>query len=265
MTLKYVEQGMGEDLLVFVHGFGGHSGHFAPQIAALSSQYRCLAVDLPGHGGSPRQADQSILGLAKSIIPLVEDRAPARRVVLVGHSMGTRVVSELCGLAPELISACILIDGSVRASGDPAPEIAAYDTWIKQLGFEGVMALIYDTLFLEGTPPDIRALSPVSSGYSADVAREEYVGMMHWDVERAQSTIAAIHCPVLLIHSTIPDPDRPYFRLPFPEGASTPWTEMFKPLGPHVTQTRIGPCGHFPMTEMPKQTNTAIRSFLKQL
>src|SRR5262249_28322147 len=52
--------GRQEPTLIFVHGFACALDDWDRQVEALSPRFRCVALDLPGHGGSPRTETASI-------------------------------------------------------------------------------------------------------------------------------------------------------------------------------------------------------------
>ena len=50
-TLSWREEGEGETLLL-LHGIGGSSQSWEGQLSYLANQYRVIAWDMPGYGGS---------------------------------------------------------------------------------------------------------------------------------------------------------------------------------------------------------------------
>ena len=51
----YVDQGDGEQVLLFLHGMGSSLKAWSKNIPYLSSSFRCIAVDIPGFGQSPKK------------------------------------------------------------------------------------------------------------------------------------------------------------------------------------------------------------------
>lgn len=87
-------QGSGKPLLI-IHGLGGSWQSWSPVIDALAAQRDVIAIDLPGHGGSPAQADSgSFAGLARSVEEYLSENGHAG-IDLVGTSLGGRIVLEL--------------------------------------------------------------------------------------------------------------------------------------------------------------------------
>lgn len=52
ISLNMLEQGNGSRTLIFLHYFGGSALEWESVMNTLSGEYRCLAVDLRGHGDS---------------------------------------------------------------------------------------------------------------------------------------------------------------------------------------------------------------------
>jgi pimeloyl-ACP methyl ester carboxylesterase len=92
--MHYFRAGRGKPMLL-VHGLGGTSRSWSPILSALARERGVVAVDLPGHGDSPRLPTlMSMSALADELTAFV--RAHDRvGVDAVGSSMGARLVMEL--------------------------------------------------------------------------------------------------------------------------------------------------------------------------
>jgi pimeloyl-ACP methyl ester carboxylesterase len=103
----YLQRGAGEDALVLLHGIGGRAEVWEPQLAALSSRYRVIAWNMPGYGGSPPLPQLTFPALAEALETLL-DALRAKRIHVVGHSMGGMVAQEfLRHPAERLASVCL--------------------------------------------------------------------------------------------------------------------------------------------------------------
>jgi pimeloyl-ACP methyl ester carboxylesterase len=81
-------------VLVFLHYFGGSAQSWTGVISLLSSDYDCIALDMPGFGNQPALSEPSILSVAKN----VEEQLSARQIfnyVLIGHSMGGKIAVQV--------------------------------------------------------------------------------------------------------------------------------------------------------------------------
>ena len=93
--------------VVFLHGVGGDSASWVPQIDAFSGDFRAIAWDMPGYGGSPALERVTFPALADSLLGLL-DRLGLDRVHLVGHSMGGMVAQEFAASRPERVRTLVL-------------------------------------------------------------------------------------------------------------------------------------------------------------
>jgi pimeloyl-ACP methyl ester carboxylesterase len=106
--------------VVFVHGLGGTSNCFQPMLASFAG-FRCIRLDLPGSGRSPRPYERlTIAHLAAAVIEVLRGvtGAPTH---LVGHSLGTLVAQHVAVEAPDRVRSLSLF-GPIMAPTDAARE-----------------------------------------------------------------------------------------------------------------------------------------------
>ncbi|HVX07701.1 alpha/beta fold hydrolase [Humibacter sp.] len=92
MQLFTREWGAGDRVAVLVHGLFSSSRtwhRLGPDLAERG--YRVVAVDLAGHGRSPRLESYSIASLVRSIA----DTVPLKPELAIGHSLGGLTLSRL--------------------------------------------------------------------------------------------------------------------------------------------------------------------------
>lgn len=95
MELYYEETGTQDaPVIVFLHGIGAGSWMWWNQIEEFQD-YRCINVDLPGHGNSVDVPWVSLEDTSRKIIQLIEENFPGEKVHVVGLSLGGNVVMEL--------------------------------------------------------------------------------------------------------------------------------------------------------------------------
>lgn len=94
MTMHHTRSGRGKPLLL-THGLGGSHRSWDPVLTSLAKTREVIALDLPGHGQTPAEADSgTFAGLARS----VEDwlaKENLEGIDMVGSSMGARLVLEM--------------------------------------------------------------------------------------------------------------------------------------------------------------------------
>jgi pimeloyl-ACP methyl ester carboxylesterase len=97
--------------IVFVHGALMGRSVWRPQIDALADRFRCISVDLPGHGTQrdlPFELDDAAAGVVRAI-----DAETGGRAVLVGLSLGGYVAMTVAGRHPGKVRG-LVIAGSTR-------------------------------------------------------------------------------------------------------------------------------------------------------
>jgi pimeloyl-ACP methyl ester carboxylesterase len=85
--LAYVESGTGAPV-VFIHGLTFSRRTWDPIVRRLEGRFRCIAIDLPGHGASPGVSDALELDDVGHRLHALLTGLGIERPVLVGHSMG---------------------------------------------------------------------------------------------------------------------------------------------------------------------------------
>jgi pimeloyl-ACP methyl ester carboxylesterase len=103
--------------IVFGHGLLFSKWMFTAQLAALRSDYRCIAIDWRGQGDSPpADSGYDMDTLTGDAIEVIEQLVGAP-VHWVGLSMGGFVGQRIAARRPELIRSLVLLD----SSADPEP------------------------------------------------------------------------------------------------------------------------------------------------
>lgn len=102
-----------EPLVILLHGYGGSSFSWRHSLDALETAgHEAIAIDMPPFGYSQRAGQGADwTGLVGG---LVDQLAPGRRLVLVGHSMGAGVAAKLAASRPDQVEQLILVAGTPR-------------------------------------------------------------------------------------------------------------------------------------------------------
>lgn len=92
--MHQIQRGRGPKLLL-IHGLGGSWQSWSTILDALSARRTVIAIDLPGHGGTPARSDSgTFVGLVDSVERYLSEEE-LTGVDIVGSSMGARIVLEL--------------------------------------------------------------------------------------------------------------------------------------------------------------------------
>jgi len=103
----------GGKTLVFVHGAGGSSYTWTHMLESPPPGYRCIAIDLPGHGQSEGSGKESIEDYCDFLKKFINALSPGPHI-LVGHSMGG-AISQLYALdKPAGLEKLVLVGTGAR-------------------------------------------------------------------------------------------------------------------------------------------------------
>jgi pimeloyl-ACP methyl ester carboxylesterase len=94
---------------VLVHGIGVSSRYFHPLAAELSRSGRVFLVDLPGYGAAPNPRRDVTLADHAAVLAGFLRETDLRNPVIVGHSMGTQVVSLLAQRHPDVTDTVVMM------------------------------------------------------------------------------------------------------------------------------------------------------------
>ncbi len=102
--------------IVFVHSTRLTRNLWRPQLRRLSDRYRCVAIDLPGHG---ERADEafSMRAASDAVIAAIEAEVPSGRAVVVGLSLGGYVAIDAAERCPDRIAGLVLSGCSAEPVG----------------------------------------------------------------------------------------------------------------------------------------------------
>ncbi|MEU7853710.1 alpha/beta hydrolase [Nonomuraea sp. NPDC049141] len=115
--ISYVDVGEGP-VALFVHGVGTSSYLWRNVIAELRDERRCVAIDLPLHGGSAPRDDLSIPALAEAVAELCAELG-LDQVDLVANDTGGAVAQVFAVRHPERLRSLTLTNCDVHTNTPP--------------------------------------------------------------------------------------------------------------------------------------------------
>lgn len=124
-------------LLLCLHGHRDCSATFQFMIDAMREDWRIVAPDWRGHGGTDWAPQgyhyQDYLADLDAIVDLI---SPDRPVAILGHSLGGNIASVFAGVRPERVARIASIDGfglRDRAAADMPDHLRSWlDSWRKK-------------------------------------------------------------------------------------------------------------------------------------
>lgn len=262
--LFYEEQGSGAPPLVFVHGLACAHEDWRKQLSHFAPSHRVVSLDQRGHGQSAGfTSGFDIVHLGADLAALMAhlDLAPA---LLVGHSMGCRVVLECARSAPQRIAGLVLIDGSRldAPSGDAARRMTLQA--MQEASYEAFFEQLFTQMFTAKSDPQMRrAIVARAKRLPRAVGLELTPQMFAWDAAFARQALESAKMPVMVLQSTHLDENRE--RKSLQPGESTAWLELIGELAPHAEIAIIPGVGHFTMIEAARAVNRHIEAILSKI
>jgi len=259
--IHHVIAGNGHTPIVFVHGFACAHSDWDAQVAHFSPRYQTVAVDLRGHGASPGSAaDCSVERYGADVAEVMRalNLPPA---VIVGHSMGCRVVLEAALQAPEHTKAAVLVDGSQFAAG-AGPALRA--AFAQPNGFAGMQQGQFKAMFTAKSDPSIvESVVERAHRLSREVGEKMMINLQRYDEYRLVASLRSLTVPVMAIQTTFTNAQRQ--RSSLKPGQSTPYLDLLRTGIPGVRIEIVPDTGHFPQLDEPAQTNALLYSFLASI
>jgi pimeloyl-ACP methyl ester carboxylesterase len=130
-ALYYEDSGGSGPPVVFSHGFLMDHEMFAPQVEALSGEFRCITWDERGFGQTPATAPFSYYDSAADCLALL-DHLGIEQAVLAGMSQGGFLSLRAALRAPTRVKALVLIDTQAGVENPEALPLynAMRDEWL---------------------------------------------------------------------------------------------------------------------------------------
>lgn len=100
-----------KEYVVFLHGIGGSSNIFFPQIKEFKNAFNVITVNLPGHKKSPslQSYDEGFsFNKASEEVLKVLDDIGIEKAHFVGISLGSVIIHNILSIAPERVSTAVL-------------------------------------------------------------------------------------------------------------------------------------------------------------
>jgi len=233
--------------IVFVHGMVGHTGFWNAALAACADRRRAVAVDLRGHGNSPAPADgdYSVEACAGDILRVL-DALFLDAIVLVGHSYGTLVVTEVAARRPELVRRLVLVDPPgdfTRLSAEArATELAPFLTSVEGDGWRPVVEAAFGRALEGGTAATAAAIRARLASMPHAAMLGMYRSMFDYPATAALERYLAR--PGSAVHAILAPPNA--------------WPFSLHVLVPAIRTTVIPDVGHWIMLDAPDRFVAAL-------
>lgn len=235
-------------MLIFLHYWGGSSRTWAPVIARLEPQARCIALNLRGWGGSAAlDGRYGLDAMVDDITALISALKP-NAFLLVGHSMGGKLAQMVAKRDPAGLRGLVLVaPAPPTPMAVPAPQRSAMlESYQTRQGVLQALGLL--------------TASPLSKALCEQVIADTLAG--HPDAKRAwteagmlEDVSAGLDKVIIPVHVVVGDRDR-----------VEPHDHLRASLTPALPQTRFSiltGVGHLSPLESPAAIAETCVSMLR--
>ncbi len=235
--------------VVMIHGLGGTSNMFQPQLPALSG-YRVVRIDLPGSGRSPRPLDPLTMETMCQAVIRAMDGVGAGRAHFVGHSMGTIVCQQIAVQQPQMVASLTLFGALAEPAEATRQGLAAR----ARLARSGGMSDIADQIVANAISAHTRENSPAAVAFVREsITRqdpESYARTCEALAGASAVDARRIAAPTLLVTG---DAD-----VVNPVGVAQALADRIK----GAVLSTVDRCGHWTTIEHPRECNQKLKEFL---
>jgi pimeloyl-ACP methyl ester carboxylesterase len=184
-----------------------------------------------------------------------------RSAIVVGHSLGCRVVTEAALQAPDRVAGVVFVDGSQFAPGMAEPlreAFAAPD------GFVTLTGKWFSEMFTAKSDPAVAAaVVQRAQRLPRAIGEKMMLDLLRYDVTRFSTSLSDLRVPLFAIQATYSNERRE--RRPLSQGQNTPFLDMLRSRIPSVRTEIITETGHFPQIDEAAQVNALLDAFLATL
>lgn len=249
--ISYNVFGNGPTTLVFVHGWGGDGRYWKYQIPYFYKKYRVVTIDLAGHGNSEQNRKVYTPEAFGQDVKAVVEKLDAKKVILIGHSMGGEIVSYAARLMPQRVIGIIGVD-TLHNEEDTMPK-EQFTAMVEgfQKDFKGEVRSFVESMLGKNMNPELKkwiiddmSCEPPNVAISAF---KEYV--VRFENKGMANIFKDIKVPIRCVNADL-----------WPTNA-----EVNRRYMSSFEVTIIKGAGHFVMLERPDEFNKNLNNYIKEI
>ncbi|MGP4110326.1 alpha/beta fold hydrolase [Streptomyces sp. 4N509B] len=242
-------------VLFALHGHFGRGRIFAPLASALSDRYRVVALDQRAHGLSDNGAEPG--GLTPEAY--VEDAAAFLRALdlapaaVLGHSMGGAVAYHLAARHPDLVSALLVADMTVRNEEPETHPVLDITGWPRRAASRDALRAAIEAHGIPDAGYFLDSAVAFADGWGLLFDADDMMASQRALTGDLSAAWTASRQPALLLRGA-----DSFILTP----ATAGWMATARP---HTTLVELPGCGHWLYADDPPAFAAAVGAFLDAL
>jgi 2-hydroxy-6-oxonona-2,4-dienedioate hydrolase/2-hydroxy-6-oxo-6-(2'-carboxyphenyl)-hexa-2,4-dienoate hydrolase len=273
---RCIEAGEG-DVLLMLHGSGGHAEAYARNVVPLSEHFHVYAIDMAGHGFTDRHPTLTGIESTADHVLRFMDAEGVAQSHLAGESMGGAVSAKIALEHPERVKKVVYITGAGLQMGEEADRLsaagreafqrlsaAAFGNPTRETVRDRLSWLFYDP---EKAITDelLEVRYQIYSRRAGELAQAAPAGARQGGGEGRPAAGGGGGVGVNLTPERLREIKAPFLFLWTDHNPSTPWqvAEMAHKQMPGSRFHVVKHAGHWPQYEQTEEFNRLVVEFLK--
>lgn len=252
-NISFTDQGKGR-AVVLLHGFLGSKAIWQHTAQNLAKSYRVIAIDLPGHGETPSIGYAHSMEMMARSVKAVMNFLKLKRYVIVGHSMGGYVALAFADLFPDNLRGLCLYHSTAYADSDEKKTDRLRAIQLVKSSKTVYTKNTIRNLFASKNLKYLNDEIAFATGIAKSMDKRGIVAALHGMRDRPGRDIilGMVSYPVMMVigeHDNV-----------LPASVLLEQAQLIR----NRTVLYLEHDGHFGFLESPRQSNKALRAFLRK-
>ena len=246
-----------DPVYLFIHGFGGCGELWVAQARYFGTKGRVIAVDLPGHGGTPWHGE-TLPEMAACVMRAVGPASAPGQVIVVANSFGGLVTLELYKSCPHMFRSMTFVGALPRFTFTPqfpaGLDAARIRKFMAQLDGDvpSVLEMFFRSLFTaeERASRCYGVIKQARQQMQVPSRETLHAFLRILETADLRGTLQAVDVPVQFVLGDN-DPICPLIVV-----------APLKEICPGARMDIMPGCGHFPFLSRPDEFSTLLEGFV---
>ena len=251
-VVTFSDTGKGR-VVVLLHGFLGSHKIWTNTIEHLSKSFRVIAIDLPGHGDTDCFGYVHTMELLAKSVKAVMDSLKLKKYVIIGHSMGGYAGLAFADMYPDNLKGLCLYHSSAYADSEEKKRDRTRSIKVVKANHKIYTTEVIKNLFATKNFKYLKEEIAFAQKIAAKTSKQSIIASLEGMKDRPHRDVilGLAHFPVMMVIGE--------YDNVLPSAQLLEQAELIK--NKHVLYLEHD--GHMGFLESPKQSNTALKKFLR--